>query len=372
MIHPMDVEAAIRQRVAERRLRVPPAPTACVQLSSLLGREDWSMAELERIVRSDPAVAAAVLRVANGVGVRGREPVTALNAALGRIGARGVMRLAWAQQAAASSAAAGPLRGLRLRAWREALVSAHVSQWLSGHGGLSPLVPEVAFVVGLLHDIGRVVVMSALEDLLVAYPDADTRSDAGWWALVEDLHVQAGGALVEAWNLPHPLAAAVAFHHSLGAWDWLGVVDEVVAQVEAVPHLTPERLGSIAALDTQTCEALAAQLPGLVGALRLVDESVPPPSAASVFEVGAVRVSTGTEVLEVSLVRADPQGLVVTLDVKLATALLVFVRCEGLGCYARVEALDERTARLRPWALSAEDAAAWERWRQHTFEAVAA
>ncbi|MDX2014892.1 MAG: HDOD domain-containing protein [Myxococcaceae bacterium] len=372
MIHPMDVEAAIRQRVAERRLRVPPAPTACVQLSSLLGREDWSMAELERVVRSDPAVAAAVLRVANGVAVRGREPVSSLSAALGRIGARGVMRLAWAQQAAASGASRGPLQGLRVRAWREALVGAHVAQWLSGPRALSPLVPEVAFVVGLLRDIGRVVVISALEDLLVAHPEADTRTDPGWWALVEDLHVQAGSALVEAWNLPHPLAAAVAFHHALGAWDWLGVVDEVVAQVEAVPHLTPERLGSIAALDTQTCESLAAQLPGLVGALRLVDESVPPPSAASVFEVGAVRVSTGTEVVEVSLVRAEAEGLVVTHDPTLSTSLLVFVRCEGLGCYARVEPLDGRTARLRPWALSADDAAAWERWRERTFEAVAA
>jgi HD-like signal output (HDOD) protein len=372
MIHPMDVEAAIRQRVAERRLRVPPAPTACVQLSSLLGREDWSMAELERVVRSDQAIAAAVLRVANGVSVRGRDPVTSLSAALGRIGARGVMKLAWGHQAASASQTRGPLQSLRLRAWREALVAAHVSQWLAGPGGVAPLGPEVSFVVGLLHDVGRVVVLSALEELLAAYPDADTRSDAGWWALVEDLHVLAGGALVEAWRLPHPLAAAVAFHHSLGAWDWLGVVDEVVAQVEAVPHLTPERLGSIAALDTQTCEALAMKLPGVVDALRLIDGSVPERTAASPFEVGAVRVSTGTEVVETSLLGADEHGLLVTFEGRLSTSLLVFVRCGALGCYARVERLEARTARLRPWALSDDEAAAWDAWRDVTFCGVAA
>jgi hypothetical protein len=189
---------------------------------------------------------------------------------------------------------------------------------------------------------------------------------------VEDLHVLAGGALVEAWRLPHPLAAAVAFHHSLGAWDWLGVVDEVVAQVEAVPHLTPERLGSIGALDTRACEALAVKLPELVGALRLIDGSVPERAAASPFEVGAVRVSTGTEVVEASLLGADEHGLVATFDGRLATSLLVFVRCQALGCYARVERLDGRTARLRPWALTDDEAAAWDRWREATFSGVAA
>lgn len=362
----MDVEAAIRARVREQRLRVPPAPTACVHLSSLLGREDWSMAALEQVVRADQAIAAAVLRVANSASVRGREPVTSLGAALSRIGARGVMKLAWAQQAAGSIGHQGPLQALRARAWREALVGAHVAQWLSGPGGLSPLPAEVSFVVGLLHDVGRVVVLSALEDLLRARPDADTRTDAGWWALVEDLHVSAGSALVDAWRLPHPLAAAVAFHHSLGAWDWLGVVDEVVGQVELLPHVTPERLGSIAALDTRTCETLSGQLPDLVRALRLVDESVPEALEGSAFEVGAVQVATGAAVVEVSLLGADESGVLVTADARLSTPLLVFVRCGELGCHARVERLDARTCRLRPWALSPTQAEAWASWRAVT------
>lgn len=361
----MDVEAAIRERVRERRIRVPPAPSACLQLANLLSHDDWSVNELDRIVRSDPAVTAVVLRAANGVGVRGREPITTIPGAVSRLGARGVLKLAWASAAAGTATAAGPLLSLRQRAWREALVAAHVAQWLAkpGPGQVAPFDPETAYVVGMLHDIGRIVACSALEDLFALHPDADTRTAAGWWALIEDLHQAAGGALVEAWQLPHPLAAAVAFHHQLGAWDWLQTVNEVVAQVEGTPHVTPDTLGSIAALDTATCLDLARRLPELVDAIRLIDPALPQVDAnASPWELDAVHVSTGDETTSGALISVDDAGLVVSLTEPLKTRLVVFVRVAKLQFHAQVEVAGEYT-RLKPWALDAKQAQAMMEWR---------
>ena len=361
----MDVEAVIRARVKERTVRVPPAPTACVQLSSLLAQEDWSMRELERIVRADQAITAALLRMANSAWLRGREPVTTIPGAVSRLGARGVMKLAWANSAASGLARSGWLLALKQRAWREALVAAHVAQWLAtpvaGSTAISPLDPETSFVVGMLHDIGRVVVVSALEDLLSKHPDADTRTADGWWALIEDLHVVAGSALVEAWQLPHPLAEAVAFHHQLGAWDWLQVVNEVVAQVEGQPHVTPDSLGLIGALDTKTAMELAGKLPELVSAIRLIDPALPSESDdASPFELDAIQLSTGDAVVRGSLVSADEGGLVVALDAPMSTRMLVFVRIGSQKFHARVEN-DGEHVRLRPWALDTTQAARLDR-----------
>ncbi|MBM4778548.1 MAG: HDOD domain-containing protein [Archangiaceae bacterium] len=361
----MDVEAAIRERVRERRIRVPPAPSACLQLANLLSHDDWSVTELDRIVRADPAITAVVLRAANGVGVRGREPITTIPGAVSRLGARGVLKLAWASAAAHTATATGPLLSLRQRAWREALVAAHVAQWLAkpGPGRVAPFDPETAYVVGMLHDIGRIVACSALEDLFAQHPEADTRTAAGWWALIEDLHQAAGGALVEAWQLPHPLAAAVAFHHQLGAWDWLQTVNEVVAQVEGTPHVTPDTLGSIAALDTATCLDLARRLPELVDAIRLVDPALPQVDAnASPWELDAVHVSTGDETTSGALISADDAGLLVSLTEPLKTRLVVFVRVAQLQFHAQVEVAGEYT-RLKPWALDAAQAQAMLEWR---------
>jgi HD-like signal output (HDOD) protein len=363
----MDVEAVIRARVADRAVRVPPAPTACVQLSSLLAQDDWSMAELERVVRADQAITAAMLRMANSATLRGRDPVTTIPGVVSRLGARGVMKLAWASTASSALSSRGPLLALKQRAWREALVAANVAQWLAkpGAGGpaFSPLDPETSFVVGILHDIGRVVVASALEDLLVKHPDADTRTDDGWWALIEDLHVKAGTALVEAWKLPHPLGDAVAFHHQPGAWDWLQVVNEVVAQVEGQPHVTPDSLGVIAALDTKTAMELAVRLPELVSAIRLIDPALPLASEdASPFEFDAIQVATGDAVVRGSLVSADEGGLVVALEAPISTRMLVFVCVGSQRFHARLESAGAHV-RLRPWALDPAQAASWAQWR---------
>jgi HD-like signal output (HDOD) protein len=357
----MDVEAVVRARVKEKRVRVPPAPSACLQLSNLLSNSDWSMSELERIVRSDPAITAVVLRAANAVGTRGRSAVTTIPAAVSRLGARGVLKLGWASSAAALSTTSGPLISLRQRAWREAMVAAHVAQWLSALGE-TPHDPDTGFVIGMLHDIGRVVTISALEDLFEAHPDADTRTLDGWWALAEDLHQAAGRALIEAWSLPEPLAAAVEFHHEAGPWDWLQTVDEVVAQVEATPHVTAAALGTVATLETPTCLELATRLPELVEAVRLLDPDLPALDGSSAFELNGIQVSTGEHTVSATLLGSDPNGVVVTLEKPLSTRLLVFVRVDTLQFHARAEPLGQERLRLRPWALSEQQATAFNTW----------
>lgn len=355
----MELEEALRARVLEGDLSVPPAPTACLQLSHLLSRDDWSMPELERAVRSDPSVTASLVRMANSVALRGKDPITTIPAAVARLGARGVLKLAWASSTTAALTPSGPLVSLRQRAWREALVAAQVAQWLANPAvGLAPHDAETAFVMGMLHDIGRLVVLNGLEDLF-RQRRASAPDDA--WALIESLHVAAGALLVKAWKLPKVLAQVITDHHELGPAEWLATVDAVVAQVEASPHVTPVALGHIAALDTATCTDLAARLPGLAEAIRLMDPTLPTPES-SPFELDGIRVSTGDRVLNGSLLEADETGVVLALDGEVPQRMLVCVQAGSLQFHARLEVKTERVCRVFPWALDARQAEAFASW----------
>lgn len=362
----MNVEEALRERVLERQLTVPPAPTACLQLAHLLSGEDWSMGELERVVRSDPVVTGSLLRVANSLALRGREPITTIPGAVHRLGARGVLKLAWASSTTASLTPAGPLVRLRQRAWREALVAAQVAQWLAAPGlQLSPHDPETSFVMGMLHDIGRLVVLGALEALLREHPHATV--DA--WELVESLHVPAGALLVEAWQLPDVLGRAITDHHELGHAEWLQTVDAVVGQVEAVPHVTAVALGHIATLDTAACLELAERLPELVDAIRLMDPTLEH-TDSSPFEVDGVTVSTGDRVFHGSLLEADERSVVLALEAELPPRMLVRVHVGTLQFHARAEWLCEGQCRLLPWALDPAKARAFATWSQALLRAA--
>lgn len=345
----MDIEAVIRHQVQTGSIRLPPSPATCVRLSALGASPEWTVPQLELIVKSDPALAALTLRVANSAASRPAAPITSLTQAVQRLGIKRITSLGWATAVAGQASRPGVLHALRQRAWRQAVVAAHVAEWLSAPLRLEA--PDLAFSAGLLHDLGKLTVLSALEELLTRNPDADTRSQQGWWALAEDLHVQVGTALALAWSLPPAPRTAVAKHHEPGPAAWLADVDEVVNQVEAAPRVEPSTLGAIASLTTAQCEALAAHLPELVEALRLMDPELPAEDT-SPFELDGVAVSTGRHVYRATLIEVTQDSLMVDGSDAMAGCTLVYVRTGPLACYAKVEAVMTGVVRLKPWALN--------------------
>jgi HD-like signal output (HDOD) protein len=101
--------------------------------------------------------------------------------------------------------------------WRHSVGCAMLSRALAIRLGESDL--ERFFIAGLLHDIGRLVLLMAAPDeaaaILAAAREPGDRS-------VQQIemdqlgfsHAQLGGALLTAWNLPPSLIQPVRFHHT--------------------------------------------------------------------------------------------------------------------------------------------------------------
>jgi hypothetical protein len=71
---------------------------------------------------------------------------------------------------------------------------------------------DQAFLAGLLHDFGAIVVVACIEALgAAALP---MLPEPTWRRLVEDLHVEFGMVMVARWQLPEPITEVVASHHT--------------------------------------------------------------------------------------------------------------------------------------------------------------
>src|SRR6185437_5372052 len=91
----------------------------------------------------------------------------------------------------------GPLRSLRVLAWRESLASALASQAVATARGSDP---TTAYVLGLVHDFGKVVSLCVVED---AFPDPLAAADEAFFSsLMERHHCDVGFLAAEAWHLP--------------------------------------------------------------------------------------------------------------------------------------------------------------------------
>ncbi len=304
--HPeIDLDGAIVDLVSRGAVKLPPYPAVAMKVEQLVRREDFGLGELTKLVASDQALAADALRCANSAFYSRGASTASLNAAIGRIGAKEVARLALASGLGAHASKPGPLSAMKRRVWLEALASGALAQELARKRGVAP---EEAFACGLLHDFGKMIGIACIEDILGSNPGARSRSLESWMEVVERYHVELGLALAAQWDLPQLVADVISLHHAAdvsGALEprmveVVAATDEVVALLTDRVWLTPEDLGAVSALTSTECELVSRvldRLPAFIasfegGAAPLASEvSLVEPKSPDHFMTGPTPVS---------------------------------------------------------------------------------
>ncbi|MBI5544085.1 MAG: HDOD domain-containing protein [Deltaproteobacteria bacterium] len=200
---------AAKRTIESADYRPPMLPEVAVRLTQLAARADADVATIEKTVATDPAVAAQVLSRANSAAMSRGIAVTSLRIAITRLGLADVRDIAFDMVA-------------RTRLFKVAEYSARMHELLEAAqlaGQLSRevcrllrLEPDLAYLCGLLHDLGEAIILSVLADSARAsrseLPPAELRDE-----LVETYHAQIGAKVCERWKLAPALVDAVAFHH---------------------------------------------------------------------------------------------------------------------------------------------------------------
>ncbi|HEY0992247.1 MAG TPA: HDOD domain-containing protein [Kofleriaceae bacterium] len=204
----LDLSSALIQQLRSTEVRIPPYPAVALSLDRLSRDPKSTLTDVTSIIAADAALAATVLRYASAASMKSSGPVT-LDAAVRKLGLEELTRVVIATTVGASATKPGPLSLLRRDQWRRSLLSAMFCRELAGRRGV---LPDQAFLGGLLHDFGAVVVLACLEAL--GKERLPTLSEATWRRLVEDLHIEFGMIVVTRWQLPEPIAEVVAHHHT--------------------------------------------------------------------------------------------------------------------------------------------------------------
>lgn len=191
--------------VSQGDFTVPPYPAIALRLQRMLADDRSSMGDLAKVVAADPALAATVLAAANAA-LGGSAPITNLERAVSRLGARAVGGIAMASGVSAAAVSAGMLLDVKFRVWRRTMTCALVCQKLAPARGL---VPEDAFLAGLLHGFGRSIAVAAMERVLRAASSPLALGSEDWLGIAEEQRAPFARAVARAWQLPAPLADAI-------------------------------------------------------------------------------------------------------------------------------------------------------------------
>jgi putative nucleotidyltransferase with HDIG domain len=145
--------------------------------------------------------------------------------------------------------------GLFQSVWDHSIGAGFCAKRLAHFEKLSPNLCEEAFLLGLLHDIGKVVLAASSREyhLLWDMHSADTeeltiRENETFGAT----HAQVGAYLLRLWGLPDTLADAVEAHHRLDAVEFSGFnpllalhIAQELSSSRAVPKLNTGVLNAL-------------------------------------------------------------------------------------------------------------------------------
>ena len=193
--------------------RLPPFPLVAGRLMQLLAREDPDINEVGKLISAEPVFATRVLQMANSPLFALTAQVKTISHAIVVLGLARVKAITVTRALGDFVAPALNIRALRV-CWQNSLAGALLAEKLARACKLSP---DLAYVAGLLRDIGRLA-------LLVKYPESYANLLAVTGEHAFDListerelfdvdHCQAGAWLIERLPFPPELAEVVAHHH---------------------------------------------------------------------------------------------------------------------------------------------------------------
>jgi len=196
--------------------RIRPLPTSVSRIMTALDDPNISAGIISELIGLDQALAANVLQTANSFYLGYGPTCSNLTDAVMRLGFGRIRTIVQSVQVAGSLVRSLP--GYRLGSgdlWNHSVATAVVAQWFAK--SLSYPNSDNAYVAGLLHDIGKLL----LDQFALA--DYDRMADyvqnfnLAVWQVEQKLfgidHAGVGGLMAKKWNFPPALVDAIQYHH---------------------------------------------------------------------------------------------------------------------------------------------------------------
>lgn len=207
----MDI-SSLHDMISLQPIELPVFNPVALELLQLLAEPDIMYFEVIRTIKQDEALSAQVLKMSNSASYVGRIKCETIENSAIRLGTQQIANLAIAASHASLHSSETPLaneimQDLWLHSHACALGCRSIAMKTS-HQSFA----DHAYMAGLLHDIGKLYLLKALERIAQG---AKIALDKGVvHAVFSELHVEFGCRILDCWNIPRIYRNIVANHHA--------------------------------------------------------------------------------------------------------------------------------------------------------------
>jgi len=265
---------ALKRMIMRTLKELPPMPQVAQKARQLAADENASFTDLARVIETDQAIAARVLKLANSsyYGVAGS--VTSIQHAAVVLGMKTLNELL--TMACASSMLSSQLNGYGLASgdlWKHSLAVAECARSLATRR--NPSLVDDAFSAGLIHDCGKLIldayILERKEQFDRLVSDGQTTFLEAEKQVLGFDHAELAADVCEKWQIPKKLSVAIQYHHMpsalehnelayiVHAADAIALMSGIGSGVDGMMYRIDDKSMSFLELDNESVSMYMAQ-----------------------------------------------------------------------------------------------------------------
>ena len=190
----------IAQDVSSGKIELPPVPDIIVKLNSALKNDNTTVVDIAKIIMSDQILTSKILKIVNSSYYARYGKITSLQQAIIYMGLKTLISIVTVYTLGATTTHnADKIKTVLKHSLITAFIARHLSPYLS-------VDPEEAFVCGLLHDIGKTVILEHLHGQQI--------TDELMNDILARFHTNIGFLLAVKWKFSDVVKETIRLHHN--------------------------------------------------------------------------------------------------------------------------------------------------------------
>ena len=232
---------------------LPTLPTVAMEINRLLQDVNAPIEKLVDMLEKDQSMVLKILRLVNSSFYGFRSKISSLRHAVTLMGYSTVQHAVVTVAVIDSLKTETTLKGFDItRFWTHSLSVGVMCRHLAAQTKLT--VPNEAFTAGLIHDIGKVVLVSHFPEVFVDLMEQTAKDEITFYAAEKAAdtypHNLIGSNLARRWMLPQPLDLAIRHHHGGIAQNMDGTLAGLVAIADTLVNVMESNPGHRLGADT--------------------------------------------------------------------------------------------------------------------------
>lgn len=207
----------LRRYIEKAMVDLPAIPGIVIQVIQAADRDEVTTSEIEALISKDAAIATKILKVVNSAYFGLPRQVNTVGQAIVILGLHQVRNLAMSLGVLSALSSTNPrIMEYQKAFWAQSFAAGSCAQEVARRRGLAKKDQDTIFIGGLLHDIGRLFLIT-LFNLPYQQVIRESATSELPLRMVEERvlgasHAELGAALAERWSFPEELVSMIRNH----------------------------------------------------------------------------------------------------------------------------------------------------------------